>query len=263
MGESGRYMYAVTRGVEPAALGEVGLDGGPLEVVEEDGLAAVVSSVDLAEYGEDGLRRHLEDLEWLERVARAHDSVVQAVSRLGPVAPLRLATICLDEDGVRARLREWGTELRSALDRVADRVEWSVKVYMPGSVSRTVSVPDAEPARPADARRDRGLGTDYLRRKRTASDARRTAEEHGARVAAEIHEELARRSVAARVLAAQDPRLTGHEGTMTLNGAYLVAAADADAFAEHVEQLAGGYTEVRVESHGPWPPYSFATLEQP
>ena len=108
MAERGRYLYAVTRDLAAQDLAEVtGLDGGPLDVVEKDGLAAVVSDVDLAVYGEQGLREHLEDLTWLERVARRHDDVVHAVAQHGPTAPLRLATICLDDDGVRSRLAEW------------------------------------------------------------------------------------------------------------------------------------------------------------
>ena len=80
----------------------------PLEVVRHRGLDAVVSSMSTwTEFGEEGLQRNLEDLEWLETVARRHDDVVQLVAGTGSVAPLRLATICLDDDGVRARLDEW------------------------------------------------------------------------------------------------------------------------------------------------------------
>ncbi|HEX2550125.1 MAG TPA: GvpL/GvpF family gas vesicle protein, partial [Nocardioidaceae bacterium] len=94
----GRYLYAVSRGLPPDALADVpGLGDGRLEVLEHQGLSAVVSDVDLEEYGEEGLRRNLERLDWLEEVARRHDEVVHAVAEHGPVAPLRLATICLDD----------------------------------------------------------------------------------------------------------------------------------------------------------------------
>ena len=102
MTETGRYLYAIARDLDPQVLAEVpALAGGRLEVVEHRGLTAVVSSVDLEEYGEDGLRRNLENLPWLEEVARGHDAVVQATATRAPTAPLRLATICLDDDGVR------------------------------------------------------------------------------------------------------------------------------------------------------------------
>jgi hypothetical protein len=256
MPERGRYLYAVTRGITAEDLAEVtGLDDGPLGVVEKEGLAAVVSDVDLAVYGEQGLREHLEDLTWLERVARRHDDVVHAVAQHGPTAPLRLATICLDDDGVRSRLAEWHDGLRQALDRVEGRAEWSVKAY---ARTRPQPAGDGTPATTAP-----GAGAAYLQRKRAQTDERRTAEEQGVTAATEIHAALASTAVASRLLAAQDPRLTGHEGTMTLNGAYLVADQDADAFVAATEQQAAAHDEVRLEVHGPWPPYSFATLDQP
>src|SRR5699024_2896934 len=98
-------------------------------LVEHGGLAAVVSPVDLDEFGDEGLRRNLEDLSWLEEVARTHDAVVTQVSQSAPTAPLRLATICFGDEGVRARLAEWQEPLTAALDRIEGRVEWSVKLY--------------------------------------------------------------------------------------------------------------------------------------
>jgi hypothetical protein len=50
---------------------------------------------------------------------------------------------------------------------------------------------------------------------------------------------------------------------MLHNGAYLVDAGEGGAFAALVESLAADHPDVIVETHGPWPPYSFATLEQP
>jgi hypothetical protein len=256
MAERGRYLYAVTRDLAAQDLAEVtGLDGGPLDVVEKDGLAAVVSDVDLAVYGEQGLREHLEDLTWLERVARRHDDVVHAVAQHGPTAPLRLATICLDDDGVRSRLAEWHDGLRQALDRVEGRSEWSVKAY---ARPRAAAAGDGTPATTSP-----GAGAAYLQRKRAQTDERRTAEEAGVTAATQIHAALGSTAVASRLLAAQDPRLTGHEGTMTLNGAYLVADQDADAFVAETQRQAAAHDEVRLEVHGPWPPYSFATLDQP
>jgi len=260
MAETGRYLYAVTRPVSTADLSATaGINDRPLRVVEADGLAAVVSDVDLDEFGEDGLREHLEDLAWLEQVARRHDAVVQHVARLGATAPLRLATICLDDEGVRDRLREWSDALTQALDRVQGRSEWSVKLYLPASAAGQAV--DRQPGE--DESTSRGAGAEYLRRKRAQSDGRRASEERATAIASEIHATLVERSVASRLLAPQDPRLTGHEGTMVMNAAYLVPTSDADGFVGAVEDLATTHPDVRVEAQGPWPPYSFASLEQP
>ncbi len=249
----GRYLYAISRGLPPDALAGVpGLGDGRVEVLEHLGLSAVVSDVDLEEYGEEGLRRNLERLDWLEQVARRHDEVVQAVAERGPVAPLRLATICLDDIGVRRRVEEWHTALEQALDRVEGRREWSVKAF----------AARAEPTPPGSAAAGEG-GAAYLRRKKAETLTRAQGEEQALKVAEEVHARLSAVSVASRRLPPQDPRLTGHVGTMTLNGAYLVDASRSDEFADAVRAVQSDHPDAGIDAAGPWPPYSFATLEQP
>lgn len=263
MAEPGRYLYAIARGLDAGAVGGIrGLDDAPVETVEHRGLTAVVSTVDLAEYGEEGLRRNLEDFAWLERVARGHDKVIHAVAGAAVVAPLRLAIICLDDDAVRVRLDEWHDALEAALDRVEGRAEWAVKAYARPSAA-SAEPPQVESA---DASGDRGAsgtgaGLAYLQRKKSQAHQQAESHERAVRVAEEVHQALAARSVASRRLAPQDPRLTGHDGVMTLNGAYLVEETGGDAFAAAVQELAETYPDAHLTVAGPWPPYSFATLD--
>lgn len=249
---TGRYLYAVCRGLDPAAAASVrGIGGEPVELVDHLDLVALVSSVPMSSFGEDGLRRNLEDLAWLEATVRSHDAVIHAAATQAPTAPLRLATICFDDAAVRARLREWYVSLTHVLDRVEGCSEWSVKV---------LTRPVAEPASGAD---DAPVsGADYLRRKR--SDAARRADTHetAAATAQLVHDRLADQARASRLLSPQDPRLSGHQGTMVLNAAYLVADADAEAFGELIAGLAADSPGVVIDGRGPWPPYSFAMLEQ-
>src|SRR5690349_21444359 len=113
MNNTGRYMFAVATGLQHADLqGQDGLEGRPLELVEHAGLQAVVCDVDLDEFGEEPVRQNLEHLPWVEKVARTHDSVVRLVAARATVAPLRLITVCLDDDSVVSRLRQWETALR-------------------------------------------------------------------------------------------------------------------------------------------------------
>jgi hypothetical protein len=253
--ETARYLYAITRRLDPASLSDTpGLGGSALEVVEHRELAAVVSDVALDEYGEAGLRRNLERLDWLEETARTHDTVVKVVSAMGPTAPLRLATICLDDDGVRRRMDEWYTALQQVLDRIEGRLELSVKVFAPHS-DQAAPVQGASESAP-------GSGAEYLRRKKAATEARRTSEALALEACESIHEGLAKVAVAGRRLPAQDPRLTGHAGTMLLNGAYLVERDEVPVFERTVNELADRFPDLAVDVRGPWPPYSFAMLEQ-
>lgn len=257
MAESGRYLYAISRAVDSASLEDTpGIRGSRLEVVAHRSLSAVVSTVDLTEFGEAGLRRNLEDLEWLEDVARSHDAVIQKVATLGPTAPLRLATICLDDLGVRARLDEWYHPLQQVLDRVEGRLEWSVKAYARQGTD------DEQVAAGVATEQGMGSGAAYLARKREQTQQRQEAEERALQVAEQIHTRLSEHAVASRRLPAQDPRLTGHEGVMTLNGAYLVPAEGGESFAAALASLREEQPEAHLDARGPWPPYSFAMLEQ-
>lgn len=253
MGEPARYLYAVCRGLDPAVLqGVPALGGGILEVVEVLDLHAAVSTVDLDEYGEEGLRGNLERLDWVERTARGHDTVVQACAAAAPTAPMRLATICLDDASVRRRLEEWYDDLAAALDRVTGREEWSVKVFAHRRQDQAVDA--AEPAAVG--------GAAYLRRKKAASEERRAAATQAAAAAEDVDLALRELSVAARRLRPQDPRLSGHEEAMLLNGAYLVDSVLAGDFTRRVAELVRAHPDVSVSCDGPWPPYSFATLER-
>jgi hypothetical protein len=247
-----RYLYAVCRDLDPVALdGVAGLGGRPLELVHHDRLTAVVSDVPLAEFDEEGLRRNLEDLAWLEPTVRTHDAVIHAAAVVAPTAPLRLATICYDDAAVRARLREWYVALMAALDRVEGCAEWSVKV---------LTAPRA--AEPVGAGAPPVSGAEYLRRKKAAASERTSRDDAALELADRLHEALHELARASRRLAPQDPRLSGHQGTMVLNAAYLVRTEDADAFAARADELAADHPEVVVDRRGPWPPYSFAMLEQ-
>lgn len=253
MGDQGYYLYAVCRGLDPAVLARVeGVGPAPLEVVEVLDLQGVVSAVDLEEYGEAGLRSNLERLDWVERTARRHDAVVQACAQHAPTAPMRMATIYLDDRSVRDRLELAYDPLAAALSRVEGRQEWSVKVYA------TPSGPVRE-----DSEAVVTSGAAYLRAKKAAAESRRTAEARAMRAARQIDGELSAIAVATRHLRAQDPQLSGVSSTMLLNGAYLVDAEDAPTFAEQVAALVASLTDIHIACGGPWPPYSFATVEEP
>jgi hypothetical protein len=256
---TGLYCYAITRGLVGEHLdGLTGIGERPLWLVEHEGLAGVVSEVGLDEFGEDGLRSNLEDLGWLESVAVAHDRATREIAAQAPTAPLRLATVFLGEGSLRARLGEWHATASAALDRIDGREEWSVKAYA-DPAARTSPEPGTEQPEVDEP----GAGRAYLMRRRAATRQQEVRAQEDAEIADRMHAELESASVAGRRLAAQDRRLTGHVGEMVLNGAYLVDRQRAADFRDVAEGMADRHAHVRVEVAGPWPPYSFASLEQP
>ncbi|WP_028653509.1 GvpL/GvpF family gas vesicle protein [Nocardioides halotolerans] len=251
MSPTARYVFAVARSLRAEDLADtVGFHDVPLDVVSHRGLSAVVCDVELAEFGEEALTKNLEDLAWLEWAARTHDGVVWRVAGLATCAPLRLVTVCSDDDSVRAKVDALHGDLEAVLDRVEGRKEWSLKVLAPAPVERE----------PVPAPSGASSGADYLRRKREAAGRRRELGEQALQAAEVLHRVASEHAVASRRLAPQDPRLTGRPEPMVLNGAYLVEADQHESFRAAVAAAAELRDDVSIELEGPWPPYSFAVL---
>ncbi|MEU1891124.1 GvpL/GvpF family gas vesicle protein [Streptomyces pristinaespiralis] len=259
------YVYAVARPFEAGGqAAPTGVGGLPARPFEHGGLTAVVSDVRAEDFEEAPLRRRLEDLEWLAETARAHESVVRAVSAVTGVVPLRLATVCRGESGVRRLLDEGRHRFTTNLDRLEGRVEWGVKLY---------AEPDPEPdrasaAEPAPGPPPRGgdgtasPGRDYLRRRMRS---RQTREQNWARadaLARQLHTELSRCADGQRLHRPQSGQLARASGVNVLNAAFLVRREESDAFVGQVERLTPRDASVRVELTGPWAPYSFADLSE-
>jgi len=256
--DAGAWVYAVAGGIQREWLdGVSGVAAGSVHSVAAAGLAAAVTAVNLAEFGEEALRDRLEDLSWLETTARSHHSVIEAVGLHAPVVPLRLATIYHGDAGVAAMLAERREAFAATLGRVAARTEWGVKVYQVARPDPRASA--AGPVRPAAG----GAGAAYLRRRRmelSASDDSRRAAAAGAE---NVHAELRLLAAASQLRPPQGPQLTGKAAAMILNAAYLVDDERSGAFAVAVENLAARHPGVRIELTGPWPAYSFATVDEP
>jgi len=249
--KDGRAVAPRLQGIEPES---------GVEVVAARGLAALVSRVPLAEYDDDRLREHLEDIEWVERTARAHEGVLDRALSDATIVPLRLCTLYRDLDGVRRLLRERGREFSENLAAIDGCTEWGVKLFVePG---RLQSAPVAEMSS-ADVSETRAgsepSGADYLARRQRERALATHADELRTRCGEEIHRQLAELARESRVNPVQRPELHGREEEMLLNAAYLVPRDRANQLYEAVERLreeweAHGF---QLELTGPWPPYNF------
>lgn len=264
MGERGLYFYALSRDLDAERLrGRTGIGEAPLRTVGYAELTAVVSEVDLAEFGEEGLARNLEDLAWLADVATAHDRVARLAWEQATTVPARLGTVFLSEESLRARLAGWQEGARSTMREVEGRDEWSLKVYVDQQPDRARVRGATERSEPEPAAGSSGTGTAYLMQRREAARRREQQTRAAAEAAERLQEAAAERAVASRRLALHDRRTSGHQGEMLLNAAYLVDREDVGEFREAVSDVAARFTQIRVELGGPWPPYSFVVMEEP
>ncbi|MFI2758510.1 GvpL/GvpF family gas vesicle protein [Streptomyces echinatus] len=248
-----RYVYAVCRPFGTPLQAELtGIGGAPPALLHHHGLVAVVSTVPEADFCEEALKAHLEDLDWLAATARAHEGVVDALTTVTTPLPLRLATVFRDDSAVRTMIEAREEHFRSLLDRLHDRVEWGVKVYV-----ETETAESAESAEPAPAPARPASGRDYLRRRRESSHAREEQWQRAERFAHGLHERLAERAEEFRLHPAQNAALSGARGQNVLNAAYLVSRKHSEEFVELVDRTKDEAAGLRVELTGPWAAYSF------
>jgi Gas vesicle synthesis protein GvpL/GvpF len=222
-----------------------------VEGVADGDLAVLVSEVPLSDYGDDRLREHLNDIDWVERTARAHEAVLDRALSQCTIVPLRLCTLFRDHDGVRAMLRQERKTLLAGLETLAGRAEWGLKLFLdPSRLEASESEHDDEPD-----------GAAYLARKQRERDARSAARDSASRYAADAHDRLAGVADAARANPVQRPEAHGHAGEMLLNGVYLIRLEREAELTRLVEELRNEWAAdgIELELTGPWPGYNFAS----
>jgi hypothetical protein len=167
-----------------------------------------------------------------EEAILEHARVVEAVfEQSEAVLPARFGRAYADVGSLRQAAIEHEAELRAALERVRGSVELGIRVLAPTAENRP----------PATS------GRDYL----TARlDERRRIE----RLADELNAPLAE-------VARSATRSVGATERLLLSAAFLVPRGDVDRFRSVVERLQREHPELTVVCTGPWPAYSFATVE--
>jgi hypothetical protein len=248
------WAYGVAHARDPLPTGRRGVGGGPCLRVEQGGLALLAGRVPQDEFGSEQLHESLNDMNWLERTARAHEAVLDEAISKATIVPLRLCTLFESDRSVRRVLGREHDRLETALHALTGRSEWAVKVL-------------ADPARTAEAVAagalsdgvDAGAGRAYLRRRKQERATREAGDAWAASVSDEVDARLRAEAVAAVVHPAQSRALAGYRGEMLLNAAYLVDADRIDRVHALVDELNAAHPAVgiTVELSGPWPPYNF------
>ena len=159
-----------------------------------------------------------------------HEHVVEAAMRQGPALPARFGTTFVSDDSLLLAVERAGDRLRRGLQRVRGCVELAVRV----------GLPERRRAAPRD-------GRGYLQAK--LADQREVEAISAATLAP-----LSELAVCAR---SEANRADGN----VLRASYLVHKDEVDRFADEVRLLDDRHPGLWLSCTGPWPPYSFAELE--
>jgi hypothetical protein len=258
------YLYGVARGdgITPPVEGIV--PGATVELLPVGDLVAVLSRTPGDAFAPGGEVTSGGNAWTIER-ALAHHRVLASIAPQCTVAPMKFGAICHDLPDVVELLTRGGAQFKLALDRVADASEWSVKLYadMEACRAMTEQAPAIAPLKAELA--EASPGKAFFIRKKLRDAVEHEVRRRVAARAEGVHGELtagAREAASGRQR--QQPGKTRDGRTLMLiaGTAYLVEKQGEERFRQTVTRLTETLSAegVVLELTGPWPPYSFASL---
>jgi hypothetical protein len=246
------YVYCAVEG-RPDTLPALGMPDGsaPRTLPLTGAVSLIVSDVPSASYNAGSLEPRLADLDWVGTAGAAHHAVVDALAEAGHVVlPFRLFTIFSHTDAALDTFRRSLPAMQRAFDRVRGRQEWVLRI---GKPDPTREAPGAVSDAPAAS------GTGFLRAK---AEARREALARAERVR---HDARASFDTLAQLADAATARPVDPAGNLLCDGALLVLPSRIEALRAALTRSAERLLRdgCPVSLTGPWPPYSFASMDPP
>jgi gas vesicle protein GvpL/GvpF len=234
-----------------ATRAPAGLPGaGPVRLLDVDhGLFLAVADLPLDRYSESAISTGLADLEWVSRLALAHETVVESFNAAAAVLPMKLFTIFTSDDRALAHVRGQRSRIAALVKRVANRQEWGIRVVL----DRTTAArrPKKKPRAAAIS------GVSYLAQKKAQRDDSRELASRARDTVAGLFDRLAARAGEAKRRSASE--LPAQGGPLLLDAAFLVPRAGAAKFKASAarESKALARQGYGLTLTGPWPPYTF------
>ncbi len=255
------YLFCFARSAFLPEIAGKDVDGeNPLFLLPYRDIVAVVGMVPLEEFCGDLSESRMGDLEWVGPRACRHEQVVEKIMHHSPVLPARFGTIFLSSDSLENRMKMHGDAIRAFFDRVTDAEEWSVKGLLNREKAvkkqyRSMLAGQAEHLSPLP-------GTRYLEQQRIQTAAENALNHRLKAVNEGVAHDLSRIAMDWAVRKTLLRKVTGDEGEMILNWAFLVprnVTADLCARIDRANADCAGF-ELVFELSGPWPPYSFCPI---
>lgn len=233
------YVYGIVEASAPAPTGE-GIGGAPLRLIEGEGVAALVSSM------------QQEELQLGRDELLAHARILNEALDRGAVLPMRFGVVMERTDEVRERLlAEHCGELREQLAQVSGKVEIEIRAtYDEPTLMREIVRADPEVARLAK-RGDQASYGERIRLGELVAEAVGRAQERDTNDIVELLSQVA---------IAVDVRPPGHE-RVACNASFLVQRDRLAEFDSVLDAFADGQGgRLRFKYTGPLPAHSFVHL---
>lgn len=226
-------------------------------------IEAIVSNVDLKEYGSKALaKKAKEDVKWIIKHAQKHEKVIEHAmknrGKIAPIIPMKFGTIFEKPQGLENILKKDYQKFRKTLKNLDGKQEWSVKVYVKESPLQE-KLKSSEKKIKARVKQAKELprGADYFGELEVEKELGGLMQKKIGELVNAFFKALGAIAFEADKNKVLSQELRGRKEPMVLNSAYLIAGAKVRDFIEKVKELQKSNPEFIFEHTGPWPPYNF------
>ena len=254
------YLYAIGRRDHALPAPVEAIDGSDSVIqLEENDLAAFCTRVDEDAFSQETIDARSSDLEWLGAIGYRHQSVMASLMRGGTIIPLRAFSLFRSEESVREHLRNQHKEFTALLARLDGKQEWTLRIEFDPEKWNASLVHRVETLRIlAGDIEGSSAGKAFLLQKKLEEQKKKASREAEESVLAEIEQ---------TILTKLDC-LVVSESRQARSGAFpqinVLVERDEEAQLEELrDTLTAQYSEdgVSLALTGPWPPYTFASME--
>lgn len=252
------YLYCVTD-----RMPQLKEDIEEIYSVHHQGLYAVVSKVPEEEFGEETLKKNLNDMEWLKNKVSMHERTIEGVMEDRPVVPFKFPTLFRIEDNLKSCLEKYAEGLKKNLKYAEGKEEWGGKIYCDiKRLREVIGKEDDEILRMYKEITSSPPGMAFfLKKKREGLIDKKINEMINMYTQYSVNS-LRGQSLQVRVNRLLPKEVTEREEEMILNAAFFVDRDTVKAFIKIVESLRTKYggSGFSIDCTGPWPPYNFCNF---
>ena len=266
----GLYLYCVREKTEDApVISERGIDGkGEVFTLAYRELEAVVSKVFLEEFTSEEIQKKAqEDMGWIKEKAIIHEKIIEEAMKVDDkvlsLIPMRFGIIFKDRERLEKTLNEDYSSIKEVLERIKDKQEWSVKVYLKDRKKIEQMIKEKSEVIKGKEKEIASLseGMAFFMEEELKDVISEEMDKELNNIAEDLFKSLSKQAVASVKSKILDKELTGRREPMILNLAYLIPEEKIENFKKEAEglnqeiQAKGLY----LEYSGPWPVYNFTS----
>lgn len=271
--EQGLYVYCIIPSFVPMNIGtsegkpasQSNFAGEGVLTISHKDIAAVVEKTTIDDFQEEAFKIKVEkDPKWLEEKVMHHNNVISRFAEKSAVVPMKFGTIYKTEKTLEAMLEENYQGFLEIILNLDGKEEWGVKVFCDINKFKDHLTHTNENIKDIDAAmKDKSEGAAYFLKRKREGLISEESEKKMNEQASFIHEKLSKIADRNCLNKLQPRELTTKEAEMILNGAYLILKESVPEFKSKVTNLQSSYVDsgLELEVSGPWPSYSFASLE--